>query len=125
MQTIARLMAPYVRDQMRMDPEVAPQYYSQADSPLGRRQHLELVRRGILGGKKVGRRILVCSAESDDRSGGSGARRSILSFMNTSELASESRTLVGMGRSFKRIPDCPGWVVEFADALNSGGFSNC
>jgi len=36
-----------------------PEYYCQADSPLGRRLHLSLVRSGKLEGFKVGRRVLV------------------------------------------------------------------
>lgn len=36
-----------------------PEYYSQADSPLGRRLHLSLVRSGKLRGTKIGKRVLV------------------------------------------------------------------
>lgn len=42
-----------------MGEQTEPEYYSQLDSPLGRRQHLELVRRGKLQGFKVGKRVLV------------------------------------------------------------------
>jgi hypothetical protein len=40
-----------------------PRYYSQNDSPLGKRRHLDLVKRGELTGYIEGRRILVLSED--------------------------------------------------------------
>jgi len=56
---IAELLAPYLRDKLGREPGPDPVFYSQHDSPLGRRRHLELVRSGVLAGHKVGRRVLV------------------------------------------------------------------
>ena len=39
------------------------EWLDQAASPLGRRRHLELVRTGVLPGKKEGRRVLVRRAD--------------------------------------------------------------
>ena len=43
----------------------AAEWVDQTSSPLGRRRHLELVRRGVLAGRKEGRRILVRRADLD------------------------------------------------------------
>jgi hypothetical protein len=53
---LAGLLAPYLA-QSRDDGGTA--YYDQGNSPLGRRQHLDLVRRGVLLGHKAGRKVLV------------------------------------------------------------------
>lgn len=56
-----------VRDTLRTNTSrEADEWIDQARSPLGRRQHLALVRRGILSGCKVGRRVLVRRAEIDE-----------------------------------------------------------
>lgn len=41
------------------------EWVDQNDSPLGRRRHLDLVRTGVLPGKKDGRRVLVRRADLD------------------------------------------------------------
>jgi excisionase family DNA binding protein len=53
---LANLLAPYLS---RSAIEAGPAYYDQGNSPLGRRRHLDLVRRGLLLGHKVGRKVLV------------------------------------------------------------------
>jgi excisionase family DNA binding protein len=53
---LANLLAPYLS---RSGGEVGLAYYDQGNSPLGRRQHLDLVRRRLLPGHKVGRKVLV------------------------------------------------------------------
>ena len=44
---------------------VSTEWLDQDTSPLGRRRHLELVRTGVLPGKKEGRRVLVRRADLD------------------------------------------------------------
>ena len=41
-------------------------WVDQAKSPLGRRMHLSLVRRGLLPGHKIGKRVLVRRADIDE-----------------------------------------------------------
>lgn len=53
---LASLLAPYLSGSAS---EAGPAYYDQGNSPLGRRRHLDLVRRGLLLGHKVGRKVLV------------------------------------------------------------------
>jgi len=56
---LAKAIAPYLREDRLRRAEPTPEYYHQGDSPLGRRRHLDLVRGGVLAGRKVGRRVLV------------------------------------------------------------------
>ncbi len=56
---LAKVLAPYLQEYLRSRADSAPPYYHQADSPLGKRRHLELVRRGVLAGHKAGRLVLV------------------------------------------------------------------
>lgn len=57
---LARALLPFIQDELKTTlPPSEPAYYSQHDSPLGRRRHLALVRSGQLEGKKVGRLVLV------------------------------------------------------------------
>ena len=60
LQGLAEALAPYLRDVLKeRSSEPGPAFYSQSDSPLGRRRHLELARAGVLTGRTVGRRVLV------------------------------------------------------------------
>jgi hypothetical protein len=60
---IAQAVAPYVADKRQTHPPPTPAYYHQDDSPIGRRRFLQLVRKGTLQGRKVGRRVLVLCDE--------------------------------------------------------------
>ncbi|MDX2055677.1 MAG: hypothetical protein SFV15_24960 [Polyangiaceae bacterium] len=53
---LARLIAPYLTELGQTEAEL---YYDQHTSPLGKRRHLNLARRGALPAHKVGRRVLV------------------------------------------------------------------
>lgn len=55
----AKALVPHLQELMptTVSPPVA--YYHQGDSPLGRRLHLALVRKEVLTGRKVGRKVLV------------------------------------------------------------------
>ena len=64
LRVIAEALVPYLRELLQ-PPTASPQYYSQLDSPLGRRRHLELARRGTLPRKKVGRMVLVRREDLD------------------------------------------------------------
>lgn len=55
---LAAALAPYLRNLLGSG-TATPEYYSQNDSPLGRRRHLELAREGTLPNRKVGRQVLV------------------------------------------------------------------
>ena len=59
LRVIAEALAPYLREYLHPAEQYEPEFYSQHDSPLGRRRHLDLVRRRVLKGKKVGRLVLV------------------------------------------------------------------
>lgn len=59
LRSLARALAPHLR-QLLNNPAEEPEFYDQKSSPLGRRKHLDLVRRGVLQGHKVGKRVLVC-----------------------------------------------------------------
>jgi excisionase family DNA binding protein len=60
LRVFAEALIPYVLDRLQIsDSQSDPAFYSQANSPLGRRRHLELARRGTLQGRKVGRLVLV------------------------------------------------------------------
>ena len=64
LRVLAEALAPYLREQLaHTDPKSEPVFYSQNGSPLGRRRHLELVRRGLLVGRKVRRLVLVARDE--------------------------------------------------------------
>jgi hypothetical protein len=57
--SIAKILAPYLK-QLLPGPGSSPiTYYHQHNSPLGKRVHLDLVRRGVLRGHKVARKVLV------------------------------------------------------------------
>lgn len=62
---LAQLVAPHLRECLLSRAGAAPAYYDQGNSPLGRRQHLDLVRRGMLVGHRTGRKVLVCCADVD------------------------------------------------------------
>lgn len=60
LRAFAEALIPYIRDRLeRSDGSSDPAFYSQANSPLGRRRHLELARRGTLQARKVGRLVLI------------------------------------------------------------------
>ena len=54
---LAEALAPHLVRHLQLPAERA--FYSQHDSPLGRRQHLELARSGAIESYKVGRLVLV------------------------------------------------------------------
>jgi excisionase family DNA binding protein len=56
---LAEALAPYLREQFRNSVEHQTGFYSQHNSPLGRRKHLDMVRSGVLPGHRVGRDVLV------------------------------------------------------------------
>lgn len=58
LELMASLLAPYLKKEFH-DSDPSQEFYSQKNSPLGRRMHLELVRSGDLKGSKVGKLILV------------------------------------------------------------------
>lgn len=60
---LAKVLAPLLQERLQPSTIVASDYYHQGDSPLGKRRHLELVRRGVLTGRKVGRRVFVLRAD--------------------------------------------------------------
>ena len=61
---LAEALAPFLRDSaLPRHRDVPDGYYSQHDSPLGRRRHLDLARRGLLPRRKVGRLVLVRKAD--------------------------------------------------------------
>ena len=59
LRAVAEALAPHLRDILQPVPTPGPAYYSQHDSPLGRRRHLELARTGVRPRKKIGRLVLV------------------------------------------------------------------
>ena len=59
LRSLAEALTPYLRRCLASTNKNEPEYYHQDNSPLGRRRHLALVRRGILRGRKVGKRVLV------------------------------------------------------------------
>jgi hypothetical protein len=59
LRSLAHALTPYLRPLLASNDASEPEYYHQNNSPLGRRRHLALVRRGVLKGRKVGRRVLV------------------------------------------------------------------
>lgn len=59
LRAFAEALSPYLRDCLQTTHASDPAFYSQANSPLGRRRHLELARCGTLRAKKVGRLVLV------------------------------------------------------------------
>jgi hypothetical protein len=63
LRVLADALAPYLAERLRSPLAAAPEFYSQLDSPLGRRRHLTLVRRRVLFGHKEGRLVLVRRAE--------------------------------------------------------------
>lgn len=63
LRAFAEALSPYLRDYLQTTHASDPAFYSQANSPLGRRRHLELARCGTLHAKKVGRLVLVARAE--------------------------------------------------------------
>jgi hypothetical protein len=71
---LARLLAPYLKKELGIaaPPNHAGGWISQYDSPLGRRRHLKLVREGVLPGKKVGRQVLVTTANMQKLIEGAG-----------------------------------------------------
>jgi len=60
---LAKVLAPLLQERLHPCTVVASDYYHQGDSPLGKRRHLELVRRGVLTGHKVGRCVFVLRDE--------------------------------------------------------------
>lgn len=63
LRVLADALAPYLADKLRSPLPSAPEFYSQLDSPLGRRRHLVLGRRQVLLGHKEGRLVLVRRAD--------------------------------------------------------------
>jgi len=59
LRAFADALAPYLAPYFDTQPSDDVSYFSQYDSPLGRKRHLELVRTGALAGSKVGRLVLV------------------------------------------------------------------
>jgi excisionase family DNA binding protein len=60
LRAFAEALIPYLRDRLQISGSTSDAaFYSQANSPLGRRRHLELARRGTLQARKVGRLVLV------------------------------------------------------------------
>jgi hypothetical protein len=59
LRAFADALAPYLAPHFDVKPRDEVSYFSQYDSPLGRKRHLELVRTGALPGNKVGRLVLV------------------------------------------------------------------
>jgi len=59
LRSLAEALTPYLRQALAPDGVSEPEYYHQDNSPLGRRRHLALVRRGVIRGRKVGKRVLV------------------------------------------------------------------
>jgi hypothetical protein len=62
LRSLAQALTPYLRQTLASSDAKEPEYYDQNNSPLGRRRHLALVRRGALSGRKVGKRVLVARA---------------------------------------------------------------
>lgn len=56
---LAKALSPYLQDELSTSTLTQPEYYSQKDSPLGRRKHMGLVRQGVLRGRKVGKSVFV------------------------------------------------------------------
>jgi len=56
---LAEALAPYLREHFSNGTEQRAVFYNQRDSPLGRRKHLAMVRRGALPGNRVGRDVLI------------------------------------------------------------------
>jgi hypothetical protein len=59
LRVLAQALAPYLRQELTSTDSTEPEYYHQNNSPLGRQRYLSLVRRGVLRGRKVGKRVLV------------------------------------------------------------------
>jgi hypothetical protein len=59
LRAFADALAPYLAPHFDVKARDDASYFSQYDSPLGRKRHLELVRTGVLAGNKVGRLVLV------------------------------------------------------------------
>jgi hypothetical protein len=59
LRAFADALAPYLAPHFDAKARDEVSYFSQYDSPLGRKRHLELVRTGALPGNKVGRLVLV------------------------------------------------------------------
>jgi hypothetical protein len=59
LRAFADALAPYLAPHFGAKARDDVSYFSQYDSPLGRKRHLELVRTGALAGSKVGRLVLV------------------------------------------------------------------
>jgi hypothetical protein len=59
LRALAQALTPYLRQTLASSDPSEPEYYHQNNSPLGRRRHLELVRKRVLRGRKVGKRVLV------------------------------------------------------------------
>lgn len=62
---IAQAVLPYLLHELQVQGLPAATYYHQDDNPLGRRRYLSLVRRGVLQGRRDGRRVLVLRSELD------------------------------------------------------------
>jgi excisionase family DNA binding protein len=58
LRSLAEALAPYLQKYLQ-SATCDSEFYSQLDSPLGKRRHLQLVRRGALPANKVGRLVLV------------------------------------------------------------------
>lgn len=58
-QLLAKVLAPHLGEHLSPSAHAAIGFYHQGDSPLGKRHHLDLVRRGVLAGHKTGRRVFI------------------------------------------------------------------
>lgn len=59
---LAEALVPYLRQHLNPSESDSSGYYTQKNSPLGRRKHMNLVRRGVLPGHKVGKTVFILRA---------------------------------------------------------------
>lgn len=62
---IAQAVLPYLLHELQVQGLPTATYYHQGDNPLGRRRYLSLVRRGVLQGRREGRKVFVLRSELD------------------------------------------------------------
>lgn len=77
LRAFAEALLPYLREHLQPTTP-KPEFYSQLDSPLGKRRHLEAARRGTLRATKVGRLVLARREDVDafiDAQGSAGAKQ--------------------------------------------------
>lgn len=64
-QVVRQIVAEELAKLLSAQPADPNEWIDQASSPLGRRGHLEAVRRKVLAGRRVGKRVLVRRADID------------------------------------------------------------